>query len=112
MKRINSMVKHELRKALCNKFGGLCAYCRRNVGMNGTVDHYLPQALGGTNARENLRWCCLGCNNVKADMHPDEWELLVPARVCTTPTKAQQRAALLASIAPRNRKNQEEGLAT
>jgi 5-methylcytosine-specific restriction endonuclease McrA len=111
VKRINSMVKHELRKALCNAFSGLCAYCRRRIGMKGTVDHYMPQALGGTNARENLRWCCTACNCAKADMHPDEWELLVPGRVCAIKTKAQQRIEILASIAPQSRKNQAEGMA-
>lgn len=112
MKRINSMVKHELRKALCNAFGGLCAYCKRAIGMKGTVDHYLPQALGGTNARENLRWCCLGCNGEKADMEPAEWEQVIAGRPPATTTKAQTRAALLSSIAPGNGKNQRTEVAT
>jgi 5-methylcytosine-specific restriction endonuclease McrA len=111
VKRINSIVKHELRKALCNAYGGLCAYCCRQVGMQGTVDRYLPQALGGTNARENLRWCCNECNGEKADMHPGEWEQRIAGRVRPITTKAQNKAALLASIAPGHRKNHNEGAA-
>jgi hypothetical protein len=99
VKRINSMVKYELRKALCNKFNGRCAYCDRPIGMKGTVDHYIPQALGGTNAKSNLRWCCLTCNGLKSDMHPDEWEKRVPA-LKTEPDKAQRRLEVLSSIAP------------
>jgi 5-methylcytosine-specific restriction endonuclease McrA len=99
VKRINSMVKHELRKALCNKFGGCCAYCGVQIGMKGTVDHYMPQALGGTNEQSNLRWCCLKCNNLKADMHPDAWETKKPPRVDGN-SKAVKKIQLLAAIAP------------
>lgn len=102
MKRINSIVKHELRKSLCNKYGGKCSYCGTPVGMAGTVDHYMPQALGGTNDRENLRWCCIECNRDKADMHPQEWEQRIPVRRPSPPTKQQQKAALLSSIAQRS----------
>jgi 5-methylcytosine-specific restriction endonuclease McrA len=72
--------------------------------MAGTVDHYMPQALGGTNERENLRWCCIECNGEKADMHPDEWEQRIPVRP-QSPTKQQQKAALLSSIARRSLTN-------
>lgn len=102
MKRINSIVKHELRKSLCNKFGGKCAYCERQIGMRGTIDHYLPQVLGGTNERGNLRWCCPECNIAKADLHPDEWEQRRPVPVAST-TKADRRIALLASCAAQRR---------
>lgn len=102
MKRINSMIKHDLRKSLCNKYDGCCAYCGKQIGMAGTIDHYLPEALGGTNARSNLRWCCTECNGLKADMHPDEWELVKPPRIGGT-TKAQRRLELLCRIAPFSR---------
>jgi 5-methylcytosine-specific restriction endonuclease McrA len=101
MKRINSGDKRRLRVSLCNAFDGRCAYCNTYVGMKGTVDHYLPQALGGTNARPNLRWCCATCNNLKDDMHPLEWEQVMPTvrPRQETPLEAKQR--LLAQIAPR-----------
>lgn len=103
MKRgINNMVKFELRKALCNLYRGLCAYCGRHIGMRGTVDHYVPKALGGTNERSNLRWCCFECNRDKADMPPEEWQQRIPQRRAAE-TKSQRRIALLSSIAQHRR---------
>jgi len=32
-----------------------------------TIDHILPRAKGGGNAKENLRWVCFRCNSMKAD---------------------------------------------
>lgn len=101
MKRINSIDKRHLRHSLFQAFGGRCAYCNVRTGLKaGTVDHYLPQALGGTNERGNLRWCCVGCNTAKADMHPDEWEQRRPEPVADPiPTRIQ----LLQRIARRAR---------
>lgn len=67
-----------MREWLNEKFKGLCAYCNANIGLKGTVDHYLPQDLGGTNAKVNLRWCCKACNEAKGNMHPDDWERVRP----------------------------------
>ncbi len=67
MQRINSADKRRLRSWLCDKHGGRCCYCGKTVGGAGTVDHYLPQALGGTNAKPNLRWACL---LLTLGMHP------------------------------------------
>lgn len=68
--------------------------------MRGTIDHYLPQALGGTNEWDNLRWCCNECNGLKAAMSPQEWatKLKTAAR---QPTRYERKVALLAGIAPR-----------
>lgn len=50
-----------------------CCYCGRNdVPM--TVDHYLPQALGGETTVDNLRTSCRKCNKRKGDMKPQDWE--------------------------------------
>lgn len=101
MKRINSAEKRELRRELCLQFDGRCAYCTRHVGMKGTVDHYMPQSLGGTNARANLRWSCAACNNAKDDMHPDEWERVRPGVAPAPPTRYAVRCQLLQRIARR-----------
>ncbi len=103
MKRINSADRRALRVTLCNRASGRCQYCNLKVGMRGTVDHYLPQALGGTNARENLRWACVGCNNLKADMPPEEWEQRKPLPVQDAPTKAEIRARMHRLIVDRAR---------
>ena len=94
MKRINSADKRALRSNLCKRADGRCAYCQRRIGMAGTVDHYLPQALGGTNEKTNLRWSCVGCNNLKADMPPEEWEQRKPPPVDDEPSKAEIRARM------------------
>ena len=41
-----------------------CAYC---AGEADTVDHILPNALGGTSDPGNLIACCRRCNSSKAD---------------------------------------------
>lgn len=103
MRRINSMKKYDMRVSLCAKFGGRCAYCNRAVGMrNGTIDHYMPQALGGTNAGENLRWCCFSCNQLKGDMHPDEWAQHMPEPVVDD-SKARRRINILSDLAKKQR---------
>ena len=37
-----------------------------------TVDHFHPQAKGGTNALDNLLYCCVRCNQYKADYWPTQ----------------------------------------
>lgn len=32
-----------------------------------TIDHILPRSKGGGNNKENLRWVCFECNQIKAD---------------------------------------------
>lgn len=102
MRGINSTDKRRVRQALHAEADGRCAYCNRPTSLrSGTVDHYMPQALGGTNARPNLRWSCLGCNGAKADMHPDEWEVRKPEPYVEQPTRYAVRCELLQRIAQR-----------
>lgn len=104
MRRINSIDKRALRQQLCDRFGGRCAYCTRSIGMRGTIDHYVPQALGGTNARANLRWACIGCNALKADMPPAEWELRIPALLHRpAETRYQRKVRLIQAAIQRHR---------
>lgn len=105
MRGRNSEDKRQLRSDLCIAAGGLCAYCRRPTPMRlGTVDHYVPQKLGGTNERSNLRWCCNECNGLKADMTPEQWAQF-PGRPRHDPTPAsvRTRRQLLQFIANRAR---------
>jgi hypothetical protein len=100
VKELNSRVRRALRKNLCDRFGGYCAYCGIYVGAQGTIDHYVPYALGGRTTSSNLRWCCLSCNSLKGNMSPKDWEAKKPPRV-TEETKHDQRVRLLAGIAQR-----------
>jgi 5-methylcytosine-specific restriction endonuclease McrA len=38
----------------------LCAFCPCTVNL--TIDHIVPQILGGSSLDCNLRWCCSRCN--------------------------------------------------
>jgi hypothetical protein len=39
-----------------------------------TIDHFQPRARGGTDAPENLLYCCYRCNQYKADYWPTQPE--------------------------------------
>lgn len=100
MKDLPPFARRAIRKNLCDRYGGRCAYCDAYVGMKGTVDHYVPQALGGQNQPHNLRWSCLKCNNLKGDMSPKDWEAKKPPRV-QSETRYEKRIRLLSGIAQR-----------
>lgn len=100
MKDLPPFARRAIRKNVCDRYGGRCAYCDIYVGMKGTVDHYVPQALGGQHQPHNLRWCCISCNNLKGDMSPKDWEAKKPPRV-QHETKHEKRIRLLSGIAQR-----------
>ena len=100
MKGLSSFDRRIVRKNLCDKYGGCCAYCDVYVGKRGTVDHYLPQSLGGTHDFDNLRWACTSCNNLKGDLPPQEWEMNKPSSH-RAETKHENRIRLLSGIAQR-----------
>lgn len=101
MKGVNSHDRRDIRKNLCDKYGARCAYCEVSTGLRtGTVDHYVPSALGGTNEFTNLRWSCFDCNHQKGDMSPQEWEQNKPAPR-REETRQEKRARLLAGLAQR-----------
>jgi hypothetical protein len=50
-----------------------CEYCgvaESDTGGLLTVDHFQPQARGGTDEIDNLLYCCHACNQFKADYWP------------------------------------------
>ena len=74
----NSHAKRDIRSWIRAKYEGRCCYCQKPAGKAFTIDHYVPLALGGTNARRNLRLACRPCNEAKADMSPMEWRKVMP----------------------------------
>ena len=48
------------------EYGGMCPYCQKMI-VRGHIDHIRPVNNGGTNARENLVYCCAECNWQKRD---------------------------------------------
>lgn len=103
MRGINGEQNRAMRRWLRETYNGACAYCQRQIGKRGTVDHYLPRALGGGNNRHNLRWCCIACNQAKADMHPSEWESWPHRPAPRQPTRAEVRQHLLQLASPLGR---------
>jgi 5-methylcytosine-specific restriction endonuclease McrA len=102
--RPTGLEKRILREQLHAAAGGRCAYCNRPTRLPlGTVDHYLPEALGGTHDWDNLRWSCFPCNNLKADKHPDDWARTKPAPVADPVTRTKVKQEALALIARRAR---------
>lgn len=59
----------EERDIIAAKSGHKCAHCGKPVyyGYGGTVDHYVPISLGGTNDMRNLFLMCKDCNEEKTD---------------------------------------------
>ncbi len=51
-------------RAIRAEFAGDCPYCLAPV-KEGGLDHIVPVSKGGTNARDNLVWCCRSCNAKK-----------------------------------------------
>ena len=63
-----SRVSPALRRRVQRRAQRLCEYCRSSPELTGhdfTVDHILPESLGGASGFENLCWCCFWCNAYK-----------------------------------------------
>lgn len=58
-------------RALCEAFGGLCAYCRREP--IGSIDHFVPLACGGQDDISNIVPACGSCNSRKRENEPTGW---------------------------------------
>ncbi len=53
----------------------VCEFCRvteTDTGGELTVDHFQPKTKGGTDDLENLLYCCVRCNQYKADYWPSQ----------------------------------------
>lgn len=65
-------VSRSLRFQILRRDNHTCRYCGANApDVKLTVDHVVPEALGGTDKPENLVAACEGCNGGKAAMPPD-----------------------------------------
>jgi len=63
----------ELRDQVRNRAGFACEFCEvteTDTGGELTIDHFHPQAKGGTDAFDNLLYCCTHCNQYKLDYWP------------------------------------------
>lgn len=59
-------IRPNKRHAIYVRDGFKCVYCGRSVEETAiTIDHVVPQALGGTNDASNLVTACRSCNSAK-----------------------------------------------
>jgi hypothetical protein len=64
-----SKIPDGLRTEIITQFGYRCAYCQTQQQISGvrlTVDHIVPESLGGTTEKRNLCLACWDCNLYKA----------------------------------------------
>lgn len=54
------------RKNVYMRDRGICMYCKRKVSIsNFTIDHVVPQSMGGQTEWDNVVVCCIKCNSKK-----------------------------------------------
>lgn len=53
------------RYAIYKRDGFMCLACGHNVLSDLTLDHIIPQCLGGKNNARNLQTLCVLCNGLK-----------------------------------------------
>lgn len=60
------------KQSIKEKWNHKCAYCgTRNEDL--TLDHIVPQSLGGNDHITNIVCCCLKCNRSKAHENWEQW---------------------------------------
>ena len=73
----NNKSQKEVRRQVWAKSSNLCAHCGKKVSAENdrTIDHVIPQAVGGTNDNRNLMPLCLSCNRNRAsgEIVPDTY---------------------------------------
>lgn len=68
------------RESLRTQYAFQCGYCgirEVDAGAELTVDHFQPRSKGGSDALENLVYCCPACNEFKGDY----WQPGSPRRI-------------------------------
>ena len=65
-----SSIPQELHQQTAERSQYRCSYCQsqqRLMGVSLTIDHIIPQALGGATELDNLCLACWDCNLIKGD---------------------------------------------
>jgi hypothetical protein len=63
-----SRLPTDLRRRVRQRARNLCEYCHTLMDFTGhefTIDHIIPESLGGASDFANLCFCCFWCNNYK-----------------------------------------------
>ncbi len=60
----------EIREQVRRRANCACEFCgvrETDIGNQLTIDHFQPKTKGGTDALDNLIYCCMSCNQYKLD---------------------------------------------
>lgn len=96
-------VSKRLRFEILRRDNHTCRYCGASApGVKLTVDHVVPEALGGRDEPENLVTACEPCNSGKSSMPPDA------AIVAEVRTDAMRWARALKAVATARAEMQAE----
>ena len=71
------MISAQSRRTVRTLYGFACGYCgvtETEVGARLTIDHFVPQDAGGSDALDNLVYACHACNMHKSAA----WDALSP----------------------------------
>lgn len=66
----HAYISSALRQAVVERAGHRCCYCQTAEDVTGTlftIDHIIPESLGGSTTVENLCLACWSCNLIKRD---------------------------------------------
>jgi len=63
--------RRSTRLAIYHRDGFACVYCAAEADLS--LDHLLPEELGGTHAATNLVTACFPCNSAKKDRTLRKW---------------------------------------
>ncbi len=70
-----STIKKKTRQRLWVREKSRCFWCDDLTDKEeGTIDHVIPQSMGGGHVTNNVVFSCLRCNAEKADELPISWE--------------------------------------
>lgn len=74
-KRVKSLPRRWQRNHLIAKYGNRCYLCKKPIEnmKQITFDHWQPVSKGGTDDIENYRLSHLNCNQIKADLTPEQF---------------------------------------
>lgn len=74
-KRNKSLPRRWQRNHLITKYGCVCHLCHQPIQKMHeiTFDHWEPLSKGGADTLDNYRLAHEGCNQLKADMTPEEF---------------------------------------
>ena len=66
----HAFISPALRQTVAERSGCRCSYCQTAESITGalfTVDHIVPESLGGHTTLDNLCLACWSCNLIKGD---------------------------------------------